>query len=208
VAARSAARGADLAMSAWEMDDGGRAQSSSSAWYTAAVAGPDGRPALTVKAMINCPSTMQAVVTTAAEVQVDPAAWSEALEAAGAHQDDLRVTLHEVLELFVSAWTAATTVLPLALVTDPTAQLLAGVPRVEFYLESPTGVDGPSPDLRTFVDFSAFGERTSDPLTQMMTALIAPVAIDEDARRIWAIRALIDMAQVFGFVNADADDLA
>jgi hypothetical protein len=208
VAALSAARGAGLAIGAWEMDDGGRNQTSSSARYAAVVTDADGRPAVTMNAMVNCPNTMQAVVTTAAEVRVDLATWSEVLAAAGARPHDLRVTLHEALGLFVGAWAAATTVLPLALVSDPTAQLLVGVPRVEFYLEAPSGPDDPSPDLRKVVDFSAFGERSNVPLPQLMTALIAPVTNDEEARRTWAIRALIDMAQQFGFVNAEADDLA
>jgi hypothetical protein len=209
VAALSGVRGADLAVGPWEMDnDGGSHQTSSSARYTAAVAGPESRSAVTMKAMINCPNVMQAVVTTAAEVRVDLVAWSQALEAAGSRQDDLRVKLHEVLGLFVNAWAVATTVLPLALVADPASESLVGVPRVEFYLEAPAGTDNPSSDLLNVVDFSAFGNYSNSPLPQMMTALIAPVKIDEEARRIWTIRALIDMAQQFGFVDADADALS
>jgi hypothetical protein len=203
-------RGAQMELGPWQLDRSqGSYQSSQSAQYVAFMGNSETRAPLAARVALNCPNAMRAVVTASVEIRLHLGAWLLALRSASASEEESRhITLHEVLDLLVAAWNAATSIAPLALTPDAACGPLTGVPRVEFYLESTSqDMDATTPNLDWFIDLSAFGDPPSRGIPLMTTAVIAPVRFDHSDRRVWATNALVAMAHNFGYIEADKEKL-
>ena len=203
-------RGSEFTIRPWQRDRSPSSyQTSTSAQYVAQVEASEGRPAVTTRVTLNCPNAMRAVIMTGVELQIDFTEWSLAIESGASAEIGPLITLREVLDFFVAAWNAATAIVPLGLMRDPQEVPLAGTPKVEFYLESTSRETGtPDSHLDSFIDISAFGEPPNTGWSHMSTAIIAPLKFDESARRVWVTRALVSMANRFGFIDAEESRLA
>jgi hypothetical protein len=203
-------RGADLRAGRWSL--GPNRNGPDTASYSSAIVAPDsGQQALSCEVMVALPNTVSSAVVTCAELRVDDfAAWAGALRAADKlAKSDLRLSLDEVVEFFVVAWTTATEVLPTLLSPEPYGELWIAPPTVELRLttEHQPGVAGTTPQLPDFVDFTAFGDRIDDHLTEMAVTITAPPQMNPTARRDLTRRAVVRMGEEFGFLDAAVDRL-
>jgi hypothetical protein len=203
-------RGADLRAARW--NPGPNRNGLDAASYSTAIMAPDSaRPALSGEVMIALPNSTSSAVVTCAELRVDDvAAWADALRTADGPADlDLRLPLEELIEFFSVAWTTTTEVLPTLIDPDPYGGLWAAPPTVELRLstEHQQGSAEPLPQLSELVDFTSFGARADDRLTEMAVTITAPPRLVPAARRDLTCRALVHMGQAFGFLDAALDRL-
>lgn len=201
-------RGGDLPTVEWRQGPNQNANDRLS--YSYVINSPDGNPALAAEVMMAIPpSATGAQVVTCAEIRVeDFTAWAQALNVDSTHAD-LRLTIEDLEEFFIAAWTTATEWLPPVAMDEPTrTRRWRAAPRIELWIANDdewATWDGPQL-IRAFVDLTAFGDSDrTDHLTEMMIAVPALPTLEPDVRRRMAHQALIDMAQRFGFVTV-ADD--
>ena len=201
-------RGAALRAAAWNRGPNRNALDALS--YSAVITTPNGRPALSAEVMMVLPSTMNSAVATCAELRLpDLAAWADALAAGGAPaRQDLRLSVQEVAEFLISAWQAATEILPTLVTTDILGMQWAYPPTVELRLSAehdPSAPTGPQPMLGDYIDLSPLGVSDRGQIPVMAVTITAPPVLSTTDRRADAAEALAYMGQQFGFLDATAD---
>lgn len=118
---------------------------------------------------------------------------------------ELRITPGELVSFYTSAWQAATA---LVLTTGEKAVEvpLAGAPRLEFHIQNRhPETSGDSRVLRTLdlVDLSIFGRTRKTQLGDLSVGVTTPLGLSAEEIGSLARRALIRMANDFGFTAAD-----
>ncbi len=188
--------------------EGGR-QSERGAQYRCALLAPDATLApLTAEARLILPNGFQhQSVQASAEIRVGFAS----LKATADTSADLRLSVGEMIEVFMAAWDTATLVIPKALVEDPIAVPLAWPPRAEMYMRAcEKRVDGVPQyqELPQFVDFSPLGQATGSQLRDGGITVTAPLGLGKDERRSLVVQAVARMAAgQWGFIEV-GDDLS
>jgi len=185
-------------------------QSGRHARYDQTFANPaDGSAGVRAVARIMLPGVMSSAITVTVEFQVNFAAWQAALAAVVERvvAPDLRITAHQIVDLWTAEWDAATLVLPRALVPDPETAALLAPPAVELQIKLNDEVAGDPHGLLDVVDLSVFGEPDGQPGPQGAATITAPIGLDRDQRRAWAAKALTRMARGWSFVDAEESAL-
>jgi pimeloyl-ACP methyl ester carboxylesterase len=190
-------RGADLRAAHWEPGPNRNAIDSVS--YSATIAAPDGRPALTGAVMVALPGALQPSTVTCAEVALqDTAAWAAVLPPG----TSTKLTLEEMASVLVAAWETAADVLPAA-VCDVTTMRWAGPPTVELRVSVEGPHDQPRANLDTLIDLSQAGPTDNSSLPAMaVTITVSPMLADTERRQVLR-RALVRMLRGFGYAEAD-----
>lgn len=170
---------------------------------------PDGKPALSAEVMLALPNTLNSSVVTCAELRIeDFAVWRDALDLTATSSSGPawpRLTVDDLYWIFVAAWYTATETLPAVFLADPGAARPAGPPIVELRVSAEASHDaapGQQPTLSDFVDLSAWGTSDRDNLTEMSVTITAPTHLEPDDRQNLTHKAMVYMAEAFGFVNA------
>lgn len=222
VAGLSAHRGAELPVTRWQ--PGQEGYPALRARAQCQVTGPDGNAVLAAEAsMALRRGAGSTTLATSAEVRIeDLDAWRAALRAAGApllEDDELRLSLDEVVGLCTAAWAAAAEILPGVVVADPVAVPPAGRPSAELALSVAARRDGTAGHgLRDFVDFAPFGDpdapsrwqtaRDAELLSDMRVTITGPLRLGYEDRTASSRAALAFMARQYGFRNARRDRAA
>ncbi|MEU7326843.1 hypothetical protein ABZ682_40755 [Streptomyces griseoviridis] len=133
----------------------------------------------------------------------DRSAWGDAL---GSHSDTC-LDFHEVQDVLLNAWATAAELLPGA-VGDLERMLWAGPPTTELRLSSErpdsTGV---VPGLDSAVDLSPLGPAGRHSRQEMAVTITAAPVMGRQERQDLMRRALVHMAQSFGYIHADPETL-
>lgn len=198
-------RGRELPAGVWV--PGANGNTSDRLSHTSEITAPDGEVALAAEVMMALPPTsLSSAVITCAELRVQNFdAWARAL-----HDPvpDLRWSVDDMVEFFVTAWDAATELLP-RLVEDlgdrATAGRWGGVPRVELSI-SAEGRRIHQPDdqlvLADVLDLTRFGSGDGrGPLTKLFVSVSAAPGLDAESRRHLIRSALAEMAHRYGFMQ-------
>jgi hypothetical protein len=161
-------RGIGQAQPPWEIlaeRDGGR-QSEQTAQYQCVLPARDGTPAFTAQARLILPNGYQyQSVHASAALRIRLAA----VEATVGGAADPRLSIAELVDVFLAAWETAMLVIPLALVEDPVAVPVAGPPVAELYVRAGEKyVDGRPEykELPQVMDLSPLGKATGSQLRQ------------------------------------------
>jgi hypothetical protein len=177
------------------------------ATYQLIVPGTDGRPALLGSLWFMLPGGRGIDVSSVVDLCVDFDAIQPAAEpATPAHiPPGLRITPGELVGFYTSAWQAATT---LVLTTGVKAVEVppAGAPRLELYIQNRhPETSGGSRVLRTLdlVDLSVFGRTRKTQLGDLSVGVTTPLGLRAEEIGSVVRRALIQMANDFGFTAAD-----
>ncbi|MFE5406459.1 hypothetical protein ACFQ9Z_35125 [Streptomyces sp. NPDC056580] len=167
--------------------------------YSATIAAPDGRPALTGAVMAALPGALQPSTVTCAEVAIqDTAAWTGVLPP----DMSTTLTLEEMASVLLAAWETAADVLPAA-TCDVTTMRWAGPPTVELRVSAEGPHDQPRANLDTLINLSEAGPTDRSSLPEMaVTITVSPMLADTERRQVLR-RALVRMLQGFGYVEAD-----
>ncbi|GAA3838830.1 hypothetical protein GCM10022403_084000 [Streptomyces coacervatus] len=190
-------RGADLRAANWDLGPNRNANDSIS--YSATIASPDGRAALTGAVIAVLPGTLQSATVTCAEVTIqDAEAWAAVLPPGAS----TKLTLEEVTSVLLAAWETAADVLPAA-ACDATTMRWAGPPTVELRMSAEGPHDQPRANLDTLIDLGEVGPTDRNSLPEMaVTITVSPMVEDSERRKVLR-RALVRMLQGFGYVEAD-----
>jgi hypothetical protein len=97
---------------------------------------PDGHAVLALCLRLTLPDSLGVEVFTTVDLRVDFAALSAAAQPSDAVPDVLRLTLVELTDFFIHAWSTATIALLLAAVEAPLTIPPAGAPRLELYIHN------------------------------------------------------------------------
>ena len=128
---------------------------------------------------------------------------------AAAGVGDPRITIADLIDVFLAAWETAALVIPLALVEDPAAVPLAGPPLAELYVRAGEKyVDGRPEykELPHVLDLSPLGKATGSQLRQGGISVTAPLEIGRDERLLLVRQAVARMAaNQWGFIEVDDD---
>ncbi|WP_406131501.1 hypothetical protein [Streptomyces sp. NBC_00989] len=190
-------RGADLRAANWDLGSNRNANASVS--YSATIASPDGRPALTGAVMTALPGTLQSSTVTCAEVTIqDAAAWAAVLPPGAS----TKLTLEEVTSILLAAWETAAEVLP-AVACDATTMRWAGPPTVELRVSAEGPHDQPRANLDTLIDLGEVGPTDRNSLPEMAVTITVSPTLEDTERRKVLRRALVRMLRGFGYFEAD-----
>jgi len=171
--------------------------------------GPDGRPAIVGRTLLQLPSSPQDGRTLSLiDIRLDfDAMWPAAATSNDSVvPSELRVTVAELASYFTGAWRLAMTALPLAITDAPDDLTPAGTPRIEMYIVNERAANtGGDRILRTeeLVDLAPFGPTTRTSLYDLSVGVIAPTDLSEPEVGTLVKSALIWMAEDFGFTEAD-----
>lgn len=207
-------RGGSVAAPPWQWPTGeGSYQSDRAGQYRTVLVSEQGEAALTVGVMIQLADGLRTLsMTTCVDMQVNLGPWRDVLDtsarAARDQSGDFRLTVEDLVDFFLVAWPTATIAAPCAaLSTDVLATELAGAPRVEFRID--VNPAGRKERCRTedVLDLSAFGGPTRQISTQGGFGVTAPLDLPHDERRGLLVQGLTDLAQAWGFIDADAAGL-
>ncbi|WGD45134.1 AlbA family DNA-binding domain-containing protein [Streptomyces cathayae] len=192
-------RGGSLPAARWQA--GPHDNSLHTASYTSVIAAPDGRPAVTAAAMITLPGVTDSAVVSCADVLAeDAAAWAAAL---GGHQC-VPLGFEEVQDVLFHAWETAAELLP-AVFGDPAVRRWAAPPTTELRLSAERYDDsGVTPALASFVDFGRLGPGGRGSRQEMAVTITAEPSMRRAERQDVMRRAVVHMAQAFGYVHAEA----
>jgi hypothetical protein len=165
------------------------------------VTAPDGRPAVTAAAMIALPGVMDSAVVSCADVLIeDTAAWAAAL---GGHQG-VPLGFEEVQDVLFHAWETAAEVLP-AVFGDPAVRRWAAPPTTELRLSAERyDVIEVPPALSSVVDFGPLGPGGRGSRQEMAVTITADPSMRRAERQDLMRRAVVHMAQAFGYIQAEA----
>ncbi|MEV6527475.1 hypothetical protein AB0M43_36675 [Longispora sp. NPDC051575] len=124
---------------------------------------------------------------------------------------DLRLSLLDAIEVLASAWGTAMRVIPLGAVDTPDTVALAGPPYAELHVQACpaylTSSQHPL-SLNDVVNLAALGRSTRDGQRQEAGFRVyAPMDIKRPSRRQWAAQGLAQLAQSWGYIEADRDRL-
>jgi hypothetical protein len=157
-----------------------------SLWFTL----PGGR-AIDVGAIVDLCVDFEAIQPTADPAQIPP---------------EIRIMPSELVSFFASAWQAASA-LVLTTGRDAVEVPPAGAPRLELYIQNrhPEGSGGERV-LRTLdlVDLSVFGRTRKSQLGDLSVGVTAPLGLSAEEIGSLVRRALVRMAEDFGFTAAEA----
>jgi hypothetical protein len=207
-------RGGSVATPQWQWPTGEDSyQSDRAGQYRTILALEQGEVALTAEVMIQLADGLRTPsMTTCVDVRVNFGPWRDVLDTSvGDARDqakDLRLTVEDLVEFFLVAWPTATLAAPrAALPSEVLETALAGAPRVEFRID--VNPSGRKERYRTedVLDLSAFGAPTRQISTQGGFGVTAPLDLPRDVRRRLLVQGLTDMAQAWGFIDADAAEL-
>lgn len=207
-------RGGMVATPPWQWPTGeGSYQSDRTGQYRTTLLSEQGEVALTTQVMIQLTDGLRGPsMTTCVDMQVNLGPWHDLLDTStGDARDqarDLRLTVEDLVDFFLVAWPTATIAAPCAaLSTDVLAADLVGAPRVEFRID--VNPSGKKERCRTedVLDLSAFGAPTRQISTQGGFGVTAPLDLPHDVRRRLLVQGLTDLAQAWGFIDADAAEL-
>jgi len=123
---------------------------------------------------------------------------------------ELRITTSELIDFFTQAWHVATMVLPLAATEDPLDVPPAGAPRLELYIHNARPeMSGENRTVRTLdvVDLSPFGPPRRSRIRDLSVAVTTPLGLPEQEITSLGKRAMIRLADDFGFTTADTSKL-
>jgi len=204
------ARSCDIAHAppAWEIiseREGGR-QSERTAQYQCAVPALAGTWAVIAEARLILPNGFQyQSVQASAGLRIRLAGEAAAVGAA-----DQRLSIAELVDVFLAAWETAMLVIPVALVEDPVAVPLAGPPRAELYVRAGERYVNGRPEYKELpqvMDLSPLGTATGTQLRQGGISVTAPLETGSDERRFLVRQAVARMAAgQWGFIEV-GDDL-
>ncbi|MBB4771819.1 serine/threonine-protein kinase [Actinomadura livida] len=203
-------RGAELAVQVWERGPNRNALDALS--YSATITTSQGAPALTAEVMMTLGSATDSSVVACTELRIeDLAAWGEALGAPGGHvPQDLRLSLKEVVEFLTIAWHTATEVLPAAVTDMSTDHRWTDPPTVQLQLiterdfNQKLALQAP---LDEYIDLSPFGESDQGPFHELLVTIISTPILTSQERTTLTQKAVIDMAQRYGFLDATEEIL-
>ncbi|MFI9616720.1 RNA-binding domain-containing protein [Streptomyces sp. NPDC052023] len=192
-------RGGSLPAARWQA--GPHDNSLHAASYTSVVTAPDGRAAVTAAAMITLPGVMDSAVVSCADVLIgDTAGWAAVL---GGHRG-IPLDFEEVQDVLFHAWETAADVLP-AVFGDPAVRRWAAPPTTELRLSTERYDDiDVTPALSSFVDFSPLGPGGRGSRQEMAVTITAEPSMRRAKRQDVMRRAVVHMAQAFGYVHAEA----
>lgn len=179
----------------------------------AALATPDGRPALIGDVLVQLPDyLLLSSILTCVQLRIDFRAWRSVLEVGGARVDDdsdLRLSLLEVVEVLASAWNTAVGPAALAVVDEPRTMPLTQAPFVELHLDAkPPPSRQPNLGLAGGVDLSALGSPTRDNwCTNTGMWVHGPLDLDRPSRRDLIGSGLASLGRSWSYVDARAEDL-
>ncbi|MFD7645079.1 RNA-binding domain-containing protein [Kitasatospora sp. NPDC059795] len=166
----------------------------------------EGGAAFTAAVMLALPNAMDSTVVSCADMRLESAAAQPSAPAESrASGPGRRLSLEEVEETLLAAWRTATGVLPGAVVDTSAPRQWSQPPTVLFQIAagSPHGTAAPPLDL--LVDLTPFGDSDRAPLTEMSVTVTADPQLTEEERRLLLRRALVRMAQAFGYIDAAED---
>ena len=175
--------------------------------YQLIVPGAGGRPALLGSLWFMLPGGREVDVSSVVDLCVDFDAIQPAAEPATPARipPELRITPGELVGFYTSAWQAATA---LVLATGEHAVEVppAGAPRLELYIQNRhPEASGGSRVLHTLdlVDLSVFGRTRKTQLGDLSVGVTTPLGLNAEEIGSLVRRALIQMANDFGFTAAD-----
>jgi hypothetical protein len=204
-------RGAALAMARWVRGPNRNALDAFS--YSSGITTLGGQVALSAEVMAALPNAMNSSVVTCAELRIENlAALADAVTATGATaRIDMRLSIHELIDLLIVVWQTATETLAPVVVGTERPTTWAAPPTVELQVSAERRLDPNSsvgaPTLDTYVDLSPLGHSDRGPLSSMTVTVTAPPRLDRSARRSLTQQAVLYMAQQFGFVDLTEDTL-
>lgn len=197
------ARGIEQAQPSWEIlaeQDGGR-QSERTAQYQYMIPAHDGSPAFTAQARL--------VLADSYQPQSVQASAALRIRLAAVETADPRLTIAELVDLFVAQWEAAMLAIPLALVEDPVTVPLAGPPVAELYVRAGEKyIDGRPEytELPQVLDLSPLGKPTGTQLRQGGISVVAPLEASNAERQLLVRQGVARMAaNQWGFIDVDDD---
>ncbi len=205
-------QGANLPAARWQPNQEWP-QSPATASFTCQIAAPDGPLAMIADVMMALPNAADSSLVTCAELRIDMNAWHEALQAEVPHQTvvpDQRLTVPDIHAFLQAAWMTAMELLPGAVLADPPAARLMAPPQVELRITAERPLGQPTAEqlqLTDLLDLSAFGTSDRVGLPAMSVTVTAPVRLSAEDRTALSRRALVVMAQGFGFIEATEDAL-
>ncbi|WP_030396118.1 ATP-binding protein [Kitasatospora purpeofusca] len=194
--------GVDMPMGMWA--PGPHRNAADAVSYSSTRHSEDG-PALTAAVMLALPNATDSAVVSCAEVRLEGTAAQPAAPEARASRPYRILSLEEVEETLLAAWRTATEVLPSAVGDTNAPRPWSQPPTVLLQIAtgSPHGTAAPS--LDRFVDLAPFGSSDRAPLTEMSVTITADPQLTDGKRRLLLRRALVRMAQAFGYIDAAED---
>ncbi len=205
--ALSGRRGLTAPRLMWEPIDQQRGgwQSERSAQYSAGISASDDSSALVAEARLMLPDGIQQhSVQASAAIGVRLGG----MQAGSDEAADLRVSVPELIKVFVAGWATATLVIPQGVVEDASLVPLIGPPRVELYVRAvKKHIDGVYnyTELAQLIDLSPFGTASSNQLQQGGITIVAPLGPSGAERQELVCQALIRIARQWGFIEVDDD---
>ncbi|MFI6415406.1 hypothetical protein [Streptomyces sp. NPDC050585] len=150
--------------------------------------------------MTALPTAMEPTVVACTDVLIEnPDAWAAALGPG----EYTPLGFDEVQAVLLAAWETAAELLP-DVVGDPAELSWAAPPTTELRITCEQPVDnGVLPVLDTLVDMSPLGGNDAGPGPQMAVTVTAAPAIDRRERQRLLRKALVHMANAFGYVDAE-----
>ncbi|MCX5095842.1 hypothetical protein OOK36_44960 [Streptomyces sp. NBC_00365] len=167
--------------------------------YTSTITAPGGRRAVSAAVMMSVEDT---VVTCADILIEDTSAWAALLPGDAGTQ----LGLDDVQALLLAAWETACESLPDA-VTDPARMRWSAPPTTELRLSAEGPHDQPSPGLGTLIDLEALGPGEEGIRPEMAVTITRSPTMRRQERQAVLRRALVHMAQHFGYVWAEEERL-
>jgi hypothetical protein len=197
-------RGATFALAGWERGPNRNALDALS--YSSTITAPSGQVVMSAEVMAALPNTMNSSVVMCAELRIESlAALVDAVAAAGVMaRTDMRLSIHELVDLLIVAWQTATEAVAAAFSPTKGPTTWAAPPTVELHVSAERRFDsnsGGAPTLDTYIDLSPLGHSDRAPLASMSVTVTAPPRLDRSARRSLAQDAVLYMARQFGFVD-------
>ncbi|MFE6055646.1 RNA-binding domain-containing protein [Kitasatospora sp. NPDC056446] len=205
VAARtlSLRHGIDLPMGTWM--PGPHRNAADAVSYSSTGHSRDGAE-LTTAVMLALPNAMDSAVVSCAEVRLEDAAAPPSAPAeARAPRSDRTLSVEEVEETLLAAWRTATEVLPDAVGDTSAPRPWSQPPTVLLQIATGSAHGTAPPSLDRFVDLAPFGSSDRAPLTEMSVTVTADPQLTEEERRLLLRRALVRMAQAFGYIDTAED---
>lgn len=198
---------------AWQETDEPEGDNNSRfAAYQASIAGVDGRQAMRACLWLALPDEHATELLSVVDLRIDFDAIRPGLipTAPAYIPAELRVTTSDLIDFFAQAWHVATMVLPLAATESPLDVPPAGAPRLELYIQNERPeMSGGDRTLRTLdmADLSVFGPTRRSQIRDLGVAVTTPLGLPEQEIASLVKRAMIRMADHFGFTAADGSRL-
>src|ERR1700677_288267 len=173
--------------------------------YQAVIQGSGQQSAFLGNLWLMLPAGYSAELSSVADMRVDfDAIKAVASPGAASAQDDIPLSREELIEFFVQAWNATTTILPLAANTSLLDVPPAGAPRLELHIRNERPENSGKPRTRrTFdlVDLSYYGKPRKTQLTDLSEGITTPLGLPSEQITTLVHDALARMTEDFGFAG-------